>query len=292
MPMIVDPDAPHVTPPAVVASPDGWLRATVDAVHAGVVLAVDYTAGTPLGTAANVMKVRITRTDPGAVGPVLVRSADLAWAIGGVGAAYDHESPLGVAVIYTATAIYADGSSGPSSSLAVTVPVPAAPADVWIKSIDEPSLSARVTVTAWPALKWTARIDQVAVRGSEYPVASQDVYGAPGSDITIDAEGEQIAILEQLLTTPGVRLIQTGPANQRADQYALFSDPEQSIDTTPDASRTYVAGVIQVARPATADQPMRMPGWSYDALAEAFATYDAVTASYSSYAALSTNGIT
>ncbi|MFC9429246.1 hypothetical protein [Streptomyces sp. NPDC056987] len=288
--MIVDPSAPEVTPPAVVTSPDGWLRATVDELHAGVVLSVNYTAGTPLPGVAGVRKVRITRKDSGAPVAVSVRSADTAWAVGGGGSAYDHEAPLGIPLIYTATPVFADGTAGPASSLALTVPVPSAPADVWIKSLDEPGLSARVTVLTWPSLKWASRINTADVEGSPFPAAAQDVYGAAESSITIDAEGEQIALLERLLTTPGVRLIQTGPGNRRRDQYVLFSDPEQTLDGAPDGSRTYSAGVLQVARPDTAGQPLRIPGWSFDILAESFETFDAVTASYSSFASLAVNG--
>ncbi len=288
MPMIVDPSAPHVTPPAVVVSPDGWLSAVVDDQWAGVLLG--YQADSGLPDLADVRKVRIVRQDPGAAAPVPVRSADAAWAIEGVGAAYDHEAPLGVAVVYTATPIYADGSTGPSSSLAVTLGVPERPADVWIKSLDEPDLSARVTVTSWPQLQWASRIDSTDVVGSPFPATSQDVYAAASSDITIDAEGSQVEVLRALLTTPGVRLVQTRADNQRSDQFVLFSSPAEAVDATPDGPRTFTASVLQVARPDTAGQPMRIPGWSYDALAAAYASYDAVTATFSTYLQLATNG--
>ncbi|NJP75680.1 hypothetical protein HCJ99_33935, partial [Streptomyces sp. C1-2] len=106
----------------------------------------DYTAGTPLDGADQVRKVLITRQDPGGAAAVPVRSGNLAWAIEGVGQAYDHEAPLGVAVAYTAVPLYADGTWGPSSSLAVVVPAPdpGHSKDLWIKSIDQPGLSMRV----------------------------------------------------------------------------------------------------------------------------------------------------
>ncbi|MDX3507473.1 hypothetical protein PV755_00800 [Streptomyces caniscabiei] len=290
MPMIVDPSASPVTPPETVVSPDGWFTAVVDAPWAGVVLAVNYTASTPLAGAADVRRVLVTRQDPGASGPVPVRSADLAWAVGGVGAAYDHEAPLGVGVIYTARPLYADGTWGPASSLSVSVPEPALPADVWIKSIDEPGISARLVVRSWPALTWGASIDVSQVEGSSYPSTSQGPYTASSSDIVIDADGETIESLKVLLTTPGVRLIQTGPGNHRPDQYVLFSDVEQAVDGRPGESRSYAASLIEVARPGTADQPLRLPGWSYDTLAGAYASYDAVEAAYSSFTSLATNG--
>lgn len=290
MPMIVDPDAPHITPPTPAVSPDGWLTASVDATYAGVILGVDYTAATPYEDAVDVRKVRIMRTDPG-VPAVPVRSADLAWAIEGVGAAYDGEAPLGVAVVYTATPVLADGSTGPSSSLSVTVPEPDQPADVWIKSLDEPALSARVTVTSWPQLQWDSRIDTADVAGSPYAATSQDVYAAAASDISIDAEGSQIELVRRLLTTPGVRLIQTRGGYRRPDQFVLFATPAEGLDATPDGARTFTASVRQVARPDTAGQPMRLPGWSWDIVADQYASYDAVAATFANYQQLATNGV-
>lgn len=238
----------------------------------------------------NIRKVRIMRSDPGKPA-VPVRSADTAWAIEGVGAAYDHEAPLGVAVVYTATPILADGSTLAPSSLSVTVTEPDPPADVWIKSLDEPALSARVTVTSWPQLQWSSRIDTADVAGSPYAATSQDVYAAAASDISLDAEGSQIELLRKLLTTPGVRLIQTRGANRRPDQFVLFGDPAEAVDTTPDGVRTFTASVREVARPDTAGQPMRTPGWSWDILAANYASYDAVAATFSSYQQLATNGV-
>ncbi|MGW2090369.1 hypothetical protein [Streptomyces sp. NPDC001880] len=292
MPMIVDPDAPLITPPERVTSPDGYFAAVMDEPWAGVVLSYNGTTPPALPDASAVRKVRIVRQDPGATSPVPVRSADPAWAIGGVGTAYDHEAPLGVAVVYTATPVYEDGSTGPASSLAVTAPAPTSwSRDVWIKSLDEPGLSALVTVRSWPDLTWSARIDSAAVEGSAYPVASQDVYAAAESSIVIDAEGPQIEALERLLVTPGVRLIQTRPDYHRPDQYVLLSDVQQVMDSIPTQSRSYQAALTQVDRPDTTGQPMRIPGWSWDLLAERFATWDSVAASYSSWASLSTNGI-
>jgi hypothetical protein len=289
--MIVDPSAPPVTPPETVVSPDGWLSAAVDAPWAGVVLAVDYTASTPLAGAADVLQVLITRQDPGADAPVPVRSADLAWALAGIGTAYDHEAPLGVGVVYTARPLYADGTWGPASSLAVTVPEPSQPADVWIKSIDDPGLSARVVVRSWPSLTWGATIDSSPIEDSRYPATAQGAYTSSSSDIVIDADGGAIESLETLLTTPGVRLLQTGPGSHRPDQYVLFGDIEQAMDGLPRESRSYAASLIQVARPDTTGQPMRMPGWSYDALAAQLATYDAVASAYPTYRALAVRGL-
>ncbi|WP_229867799.1 hypothetical protein, partial [Streptomyces chryseus] len=200
MPMIVNPSAPQPAPPARVTSPDGWFAAIVDAPWAGVVLSVDYTAGTPLAGAGNVRQVRIMRTDPdGTIVPV--RSADPAWAIEGVGGAYDHEALLGVAVIYTATPIYANGSTGPSSALSVTVPAPPAgeDADLWIKSIDEPGLSTRCMIVSWPGPVSAGRQDTADVAGSPYKALAYDTHAAETWQVVVDVPPERVDRMRALL---------------------------------------------------------------------------------------------
>jgi hypothetical protein len=214
----------------------------------------------------------------------------LAWAVAGVGEGYDHEAPLGVGVTYTACPQYADGTWGPTSSLGIELPSPSPVADVWIKSLDEPGTSARVTVTGWPQLSWEARIDQAAVAGSAYPAAAQDVYTAATSEITLDAEGSAIEAVRALLTTPGVRLLQTRPGYRRPDMFVLFANPAEALDAGPDGARTFTASVVQVDRPDTLGQRTRMPGWSYDQVAAQFASYDAVEAGYTTYQSLALDG--
>lgn len=296
MPMIVDPAAPHVTPPARIVSPDGYLAAVVDEQWAGVVLSVDYTAGsTPLPDADEVLQVRITRADPRAA-PVPVRSGDPAWAIEGVGTAYDHEAPLGVAVIYTATAVYVDGSTGPSSSLAVTVPAPEPgdERDLWLKSVDDPSLSMRVMVVDWPGPTSAGRQNATDVAGSPYRALAWDEHGAETMPIVVDVPPEDVDRMRELLRS-GVLLAQARPGYLFPD---AFHVPAEITGPTPTgrlgSSEGYRFGwtIEPIARPATAGQPMMMPGWSYDKVAAQFTTYDAVEASYASYASLSTDGVT
>ena len=295
MPMIVDPAAPHIAPPVRVTSPDGWLAAVVDELWAGVVLAVDYTAGTALPNAGNVLQVRITRTDPGA-DPVPVRSADAAWAIEGVGTAYDHEAPLDVAVVYTATPVYADGSTGPSSSLAVTVPAPEAgdDRDLWVKSLDEPGLSMRAMVVDWSGATSAARQDTADVAGSPYVAVAYDEHAAETVQVTVDVPPEDVDRMRELLRS-GVLLAQARPGYYFPDSYHVPGDISGPTPTgNLGSSEGYRFGwtITPIERPATAGQPLMMPGWSYDALADRFGTYDAVAASYASYASLSTNGVT
>ncbi|MFI8853689.1 hypothetical protein ACIGW3_26335 [Streptomyces sp. NPDC053499] len=293
--MIVDPSAPQVTPPEHVTSPDGWLAASVDELWAGVVLTVDYTAGdTPLPNVDQVRTVYIRRQDPGATETVPVRGADYGWAIEGAGAAYDHEAPLGVAVVYTATVFYADGSQGPSSSLSVTVPAPepGEDRDLWVKSLDEPGLSARVMIVDWGQVSSAARQDAVEVAGSPYRAVAFDVHGAETVQVTVDVPPEQVDQVRQLLRS-GVLLAQTRAGYYFADAFHVPADitgPTPTGKLGSSEGYQFAWTIEPLARPDTQGQTMRLPTWSWDKLAAQFATWDAVAASYPTWVALSTNG--
>ncbi|MBP5918786.1 hypothetical protein F3K34_44220 [Streptomyces sp. LBUM 1486] len=293
MPMIVDPSAPQVTPPETVTSPEGWLTAVIDEPWAGVVLSYDGTASTPLTDVADVRKVLITRQDPGAAEAVPVRSGNLAWAVEGIGQAYDHEAPLGVAVAYTATPLYADGTWGPSTSLAVTVPAPAVAQtkDLWIKSLETPGLSMRVMLMPAQGTTSAARMDSAPRSGSPYTAVAYDTAGAPSESVSVDVLAADIVQFRQLIRS-GVLLAQVRPGYQIPDRYFVPGDvgekPTGKLGATGGYTVTF--DITPIERPDTGGQPMAAPGWSYDAVEAAFATYDAVTASYATYAALATNG--
>ncbi|NGO68226.1 hypothetical protein [Streptomyces boncukensis] len=300
MPMIVDPSAPPVTPPERVTSPDGWLAALVDERWAGVVLS--YNAASPPGggeaapRAADIRKVRIERQDPGTAVPVPVRSGDAAWAIEGVGTAYDHEAPLGVAVIYSATPVYADGSTGPASSLAVTVPAPEPgdDLDLWVKSLDEPGLSLRVVIVGWDSPSSAGRQDALDAAGSPYRVVAYDAHGAETVKVTVDVPPRDVDQVRELLRS-GVLLAQVRPAYLTRDAFFVPDDitgPSPTGKLGSSGGYQFAFTIEPIDRPDTAAQPMRMPGWSYDTVAERFDSYESVAASYDSYASLSTDGIT
>lgn len=294
MPMIVDPAAPLVEVPARVTSPDGYLAAIVDPVWAGVVLAYDASG---LAGAEEIRYVSVVRQDPGGLAPLPVRSGSPAWAIGGVGTAYDHEAPLGVAVVYTAVPLYADGTTGPASSLAVTVPAPAPsdPRDVWLKGLDAPSLSLRAVIVGKPEPSAVGRQDVAEVPGSPYRVVSYDEHAAEAYTLTIDVPPDAVDQVRQLLRS-GVLLLQTRPGYVTLpDAFHVPADITGPLST----GRLGSSGGYQlswavepVARPDTTDAPMRIPGWSWDDVAARFASWDAVAASFSSWASLSTNGVT
>lgn len=292
--MIVYPGAPPVTAPEEVTSPEGWLTAVIDPAWAGVYLAVDYTAGdTPLDDVADVLKVRITRADPGTDAPVPVRSADLAWAVEGVGAAYDHEAPLGVAVVYTATPQYADGAWGETTALGLTVPAPSAGQhrDLWIKSLDLPGLSLRAMIVDPQGTSSAGRQETASRSGSPYTAVAYDTAAAPARQVTLDIPPEQVPQMRELLRS-GVLLAQVRPGYLWPDQYFVPNDVGEKPSGRLGSSNgfQFTFDVVPVERPATEGQPMRAPGWSYGILAAQVVTYDAVAAGYGSYLELATNG--
>lgn len=294
MPMIVSLSAPQVTPPEQIVSPEGWLTATVDAPWAGVYLAVDYTAGdTPLAEAGDIRKVLIERADPGASARVPVRSGDLAWAVEGVGQAYDHEAPLGVGVAYTATPLYVDGTWGPPTSLALTVPAPLAGQnkDLWLKSLDVPGLSMRVMLGPAAGTSSAGRQDTGSRSGSPFTAVAFDTAASPAESVTVDVPTEDAEQMRELIRS-GVLLAQVRPGYMAPDRFFVPGDVAEKATGKLGATGgfQYTFDIVPIERPDTKGQPMAAPGWSYDALAGQFASYDAVIASYGSYASLATNG--
>jgi len=294
MPLIVDPSAPQITPPDTITSPDGWLTAVIDEQWAGVYLAVDYQGGTtPLADAALVRKVQITLQDPGADAPVGVRSGNLAWAIEGVGQAYDHEAPLGVAVAYTARPQYADGTWGPDSSLGLVVPapLPAQPKDLWLKSLETPGLSLRVMLGTPQGTTSAARQDTTTRTGTPYTAVAYDTASAPVETVSVDVLTEDIEQFRKMIRS-GVLLAQVRPGYQIPDRFFVPGDvaekPTGKLGSTGGYTVTF--DIVPIERPDSVGQPMRAPAWSYDAMAAQFASYDAVAVSYPTYAALATNG--
>lgn len=297
MPMIVIPGAPPVTPPEDTASPDGWLTAIVDPAWAGVTLSIDYTAGdTPHERAVDVRKVAIVRHDPGGV-VVPVRSGDLAWAVEGLGTAYDHEAPLGVAVSYSATPLYDDGTWGPTSSVGVVVPAPDPndDADLWLKSLETPGLSLRVMIVEWPGFTSAGRQEVAELSGSPYNAVAFDTHGAEAAEgVAVDVPPEKVEQMRELLRS-GVLLAQVRPGYMVPDAFhvpADISGPTPTGKLGTSEGYRFAWTITPVERPDTVGQPMRSPGWSYDTVAAQFATYDALGGSYDTYASLATNGLT
>ncbi|MFJ2848331.1 hypothetical protein [Streptomyces rubiginosohelvolus] len=243
--------------------------------------------------AATIMRARITRVGPGGGDPVPVRSGDTAWAVGGVGTAYDHEAPLGVPVAYTATPLYADGTEGAPSALSVTVPAPVpGTRDLWVKSLDEPGLSLRVMLTTRPEPASAGRQSSADILGSSYRALAYDTHGAETRQVTVDVPPGRVDAMRRLLRA-GVLLAQVRPGYLWPDAYFVPADiagPTPTGRLGASGGYLFTFTIEPIGRPATAEQPMRMPNWSWDTVAQQFGTFDAVVGSYPTWAALSTNG--
>lgn len=247
-------------------------------------------------TSADIRQVRITRTDPAGTGPVAVRSGDAAWAIGGVGTAYDHEAPLGVPVSYTATPVYTNGDTGALSTLSLVVPapLPGELRDLWIKSLDFPGLSTRVMISQWSGASAAGRQETADVQGSPYRALAYGTHAAESVQVAIDVPPDRVDLVRTLLRS-GVLLAQVRPGYLAPDAYFVPGDitgptPTGKLGSSGGYGFTFT--IEPCARPDAAGQPMRMPAWSWDILADRYASWDAVGAAYTSWAALSTNGVT
>ncbi|MER7623955.1 hypothetical protein [Streptomyces sp. NPDC126503] len=286
MPIIITSGDIPPDPPVESVSPDGILTVRRDDTWAGVYLIADY-ASDP-----DVARVRFVRAGADAV-EVPVRGGDLAWAPGGMAVAYDHEAPLGVSSSWYAYPVGWDGTVGArSDGAAVTPPEPAAPRDVWLKSLVDPALSMRVVVLAWPTMEYAERQERFDVLSAASPVMRVDSWSLATSTVTLEtatlAEREQLLALLQSGTT---LLAQTRGEYGRPDAYWV---PGKITESMPgpayDPHRTWEVTVTGVDRPATVDARLRVPGRSYDDSAALWPTYADRTSTGQSYYDVTTGG--
>lgn len=280
MPIFVDPLFTLPPAPDTSISADGILRVTVDRDHGGVLLVAVYTTPTPY-------KVRFCRADG-----TTVRSGDAAWAPGGYAVAYDHEIPLGVAAQWYAVPVDAAGIAGaPSLHAAVTVPEieDGGMTDTWVKSTVDAGLSMRLWQTTAPVVTRAGRVTLSPIAGAAFPAATWDLHAASGSQFTFGTDTlEQVDAMEAL-TDAGPVLIQMQRSTGRRDRYYLLGDIEEAFgidDLGTDPRRIWTVPAQEVARPATLDAPLIIPGSTYAALPDQFVTYDVLTAQIATYLAL------
>ena len=277
MPIVVDPSYTPPPPPTVVTSPDGILTATVDTTHAGVLLTANYS------TDPTVAKVRFLRGDGTAV-----RSGDTAWAPGGWANAYDHEAPLGVGVSWYAVPIGFDGTEGTPSAL-VAVEIPAPEWGLWIKPVLDPGASMLIEVLAGtrPHAR-RARNAFSDVPGASLGVASWDRRGPieMQAQLRTATPAESVALSE--LLDSGPLLIQPAPRYALPGIYALAGDEawDYENDAQGTGRRVWSLPFTEIARPATLDAPLLIPGRSWDQVAAGYASYDDLAAQVESYNAL------
>ncbi|MGZ4521943.1 MAG: hypothetical protein ACXVXO_00785 [Mycobacteriaceae bacterium] len=277
-PIVVDPSFIPPPPPATATSSDGYLTAMLDPAWAGVILKADFTSLSALP-----VKVAFWRDGQ------KVRSGDTTWAPGGVAVAYDHEAPLGVSSGWTAVPVNADGTLGTASTVAVlTVPNPAAAStNVWLKSTVQPSLSRQVWVETPPQIGMGANLTLTRALGSAYPVGSWDARSGYATQFALVTTTAQQRLDLQSLLDSGPLLYQSASTVDLEDFFSLPGDVTWDyISGAADPSRRWTITVTQIARPATVDAPLVIPGLSWDTVAGSYASWTALAAAKASWTAV------
>ena len=248
-----------------VSAGDAW---TVDNV---MIVDGDYDGPFRLPSYPAVKRVRVIRTNPDGT-DVIVRGADPAWAPGGMGVAYDFEAPLSAAVSYRVEGLGWAGDTVLATSQAAAIST-TEPAQVWLKSVDDPGLSMQVRVEGWEETDGDSRTDASTVMGRALRVP---VFGTPGGisgRLTVSAFDKATYDALRTLLRSGTLLMQAPQSYGIPADLYVFRVGELPIDR-PDMmpSWVYRRFVIQLEQqdpPPTLGQPSRVPGHSYaDRLAD------------------------
>lgn len=256
MPIILSPGVSNPTPPTSATSSDGKLTVYADTDHAGMLLRADFSA-----LSTKTIKVRFYR------GSTVVRSGDPAWAPGGMAVAYDHEAPLGSSGAWTAVPIFADGSTGTSTTAAsLTVPSMGDDVDCWVKPINNPGRSVAYQVhTNQIQPGGSGRVQSYAVPGRTNPIGTYDVRTPKEVSITLrtNTKAEKDALNDALDLGPV--LVQLRESYGIDDFYAIPTDTTETYFVGMYSQiRDIPTGFIPVDRPPTIDSPLYIPGRSWD----------------------------
>lgn len=269
MPIYVDPLAPPPAPPTTITSPDTFLTATLDSVYSGVLLKANLSSLTP-----DPKWILFYRVD--ADGTISnVRSGDLARSPGGRAVAYDHEAPLGVSSTWYIMAYNADGTtSGPYGGVGMTVPAAGTgihDPSTWIKSLDDPNLSMRFPIVAWGDFNLDVFAETAHVTGRRLPVGAFDSIGGLSGQPTFAAYGlQEFNDLKNLIDSAQL-LVQVAPVFNRPQFYALCTGAKMTTLLHPkDGFYGYQLELVEIDRPDTLNQGLRVPGKTY---ADRLATY-------------------
>ncbi len=222
-----------------------------------------------------------------------VRSGDLFYTPGGSGYAQDNEAPLTGVLSYQAFGYDGTGALVATSTAAtITVSQPAE--TIWLKSVDNPHVSSQIVLADFLGETWDSDAEEFSVQPSAgqaiaYPVVWQS--SAPASFrgvLKIEITSAEAWTTVTNCLASGVCLLSATAGNglvrdmylraraRRRDRQAIM----------PWALDYLIADFVEVDRPATANSPLMVPGWSYDISDALYATYTLADAAYGSYNAL------
>lgn len=282
MAIVVDTGLGQSPPPSDTESDDGRLTAHVFSDGAGVLLT--YVPDQDEDVPVTVSFRRRSGEQP------VVRGGNPAPAPGGYAAAFDNEAPLGVPVGYLATPIDGNGADGDVSSVTVTIPLPDAPRDAWLKDPARPGRSMRVLMTERPELEYAARRELTEIKGKPRPIPSRDVRAAPEGEFECLTKSLDETAALRTLTGTGVVLFQTSTRYGYEDMYLSLGDVTVSSEEPPDEAsrgvRLWTMPFTQVDPPSPTTAPLRIPGRSYDSEVSLIDEYADLVDSYDTYRAL------
>lgn len=214
----------------------------------------------------------------------IVRGLDNAVAPGGIGKGYDHEAPLGSAVVYSASL---SNGYGTLSSLTASATITAPTGSIWLKHLRTPAISVSAVVRDLPTIENDIPTGILSVLGARFPAAQGDAEKGDTGTISIltDTAAKRQA-LSALLTAGGAGpyLMQMPSAWDEPDRYVMILNRSRARLTRPGADPYRITSLpfVQVARPATAGSRVAIPGKSYADSSSALPLYSNRTGTYGS----------
>jgi hypothetical protein len=241
---------------------------------------LDYTAP---GTAAT---VTFTRAGPSGVAAV-VRGWENTPVQPGAVVARDFEAPIGVELLYTATAYNAAGSVVSTVETAITIPS-AGCSDTWLNDLARVTNTMRVLIESLPELVYpvAATVHEIITRRS--PIVASDIAHTPAFELSFLTETDDERERARAALGNGVPvLLRTPPEDGIGNLYfSVLGFQEQrivSLGTVTD--RRFVVSGRQVDRPdpalyaplgASTYQHVKSTFATYTDLRDGRASYDAV----------------
>ncbi|WGW12758.1 hypothetical protein LWF01_03005 [Saxibacter everestensis] len=228
-------------------------------------------------------KVRFERGDG-----TPVRSGNPAWAPGGYATAYDHEAPLGVGASWRAVPIYADGTEGqPTAGVSTLIPEPPRQT-VWIKSTTDPNESMKIDPTEWFQPSYADRTSSTSIQGDRFPAMTWDMHASLTGTLKFKTRSKAETGRLATLLDSGPLLIQWNRIAGIEDFYFLPGAISKRIVTYTEQGPVFefTIPVTECRRPATVDAPLRIPGLSWNTVAENYASWTELSTQVPSWRAL------
>lgn len=268
-------------PPAVVVtgtSSDGVVAAETRS-YASVGVTVNWTAA----AGAVPWRTTVTRRSGGVT--VNVRSGDLAYTPGGAGYVYDHEAPLDGQVTYQAYGYDPLGALVRTSTpVTLTLPTLPAASKLWLKAVNHPTLSLQLYGSV--VAERVRRVETFDVPGQPSGPRWVDVLSTRrGTLRVVTVSGVERDSLRDLLEE-GDLLVQAPAAQGMPDMFlTVTAEKESPVGPRGNTVTRWELAFSEGTRPSTVGSPLRIPGWTNDAVLASYSSYSALDAAFPTYLA-------